>query len=377
MFARLQENQRVTVKLNWPAGSTLIRSLLLFVLLAALIEITARSSLVQKHIPLQAYGTNHIQFESQLKNLDAFVAKKGAPDCLILGNSQALRGIDPQKLEQAYQEQTGQTLLCYNFGVVGTDIATTFYFDQILIHKYHPRLVIVGTNFLDYTQGRENRLDPRFEENDWIHYELGQFSLQGWLLEHSYAFRLLKLFSYTAQDGLHFDRLEKEIASWNQQLTKYGYGYTPEIMDPSESMAKGSLRKFLRELGDFNLSRRNLDSLEGIIRLGQQDGVQVVVVEMPYHPSLLQLTSENRDLASQQERLSQFIVEVNTAIREIAARNHTVYWTSDQVEALPEDGWLDRYHLNTFGSPIFSRWLANQLATAVKSGQIANPISRN
>lgn len=377
MFARLQENQRAAVKLNWPAGSTLIRSLLLFVLLAALIESAARSSLVQNHVPLQAYGTNHIQFEMQLRKLDAFVAKQGAPDCLILGNSQALRGIDPQKLEKAYQEQTGQTLLCYNFGVVGTDIATVFYFDKILIHRYHPRLVLVGTNFLDYTHGRETRLDPRFERNDWVHYKLGQFSLEGWLLEYSYAFRMLKLFSYTAQDGLYFDRLSKEIDSWDKQITYYGYGYTPEIMDTSEGMAKGSLRKFLRELGDFNISRRNLDSLEEIIRLGQQDGVQVVIVEMPYHPSLLMLTNENADLAAKQAQLGQFIQEVNAAITEIAARSHTVYWTSGQVEGLPEDGWLDRYHLNAFGSPVFSQWLANQLATAVKSGQIANPISRN
>ncbi len=377
MLARLQENQRVTLKLSRPAGYTLFPSVLLFVILAAVLEMLARSTAVQAYIPFQAYGTNHIQFELQLRNLAAFIAQEGTPDCFILGNSQALRGVEPQLLAQAYQEETGEALLCYNFGVVGTNIATTFYFDKILIDKYHPQLVILGTNFLDYTQGRESRLDPRFEESAWIDYQLGEWSVEGWLLEHSYAFRLLTLFSYSAADGFRLDNLSKEIRKWDEQLTHYGYGYSDTSIDPEEGMTAGFRKNLLAELGDFSVSERNLASLEDIAKLGERNGIQVLIVEMPYHPSLLVLKDKNDQPYPQQEDLTQFVEQVDIDITGIAARNHVPYWTTSQLGIFPEDGWLDRYHLNAIGSQIFTQWLAEQIAAAVTNGQIARPSARH
>ncbi len=76
---------------------------------------------------------------------------------------------------------------------------------EILIQQYQPRLVILGTSFLDYTEGREFQIDERFKQNDWLEYQTGKFTLSGWLTEHSYAWRTITVLSYSAPFGMHYN----------------------------------------------------------------------------------------------------------------------------------------------------------------------------
>ena len=55
----------------------------------------------------------------------------------------------------------------------GSQIWSTSILSEILIQKYQPRLVVIGTSFLDYTEGREFQIDERFKENDWLEYQTG------------------------------------------------------------------------------------------------------------------------------------------------------------------------------------------------------------
>ena len=91
--------QRVRFRPSKTAYTYLGPVFIFTLLLAVGIELIARSSLVQRFIPFQAYGSNHVQYEMQLQNLDAYLAQGGQPECFILGNSQSLRGIDPVQFD--------------------------------------------------------------------------------------------------------------------------------------------------------------------------------------------------------------------------------------------------------------------------------------
>ncbi len=342
-------------------------------LLIVALEAAASSQPVQQRVPFQAYGTNHIQFELQLNDLHNFVQKNGAPDCFILGNSQSLRSVDPQVFNQAYQDQTGKNIRCYNFSVVGANISTTYLFSKILIQQYHPRLLILGTSFLDYTESRENRNDPRFEENAWLDYQLGKASLKGWLIDHSYAFRLLQLISYGAPEHLDYTSVNKEIRMWKNQLTAYGYGRSSEVMDLSQPAPGSFAKNFIELFGKFGTSDWNITSLEDILRLGDDKNIQTLIVEMPYDVSLMDFRDANDRPLPEDAKIKQFVLQINAQIQEIADRYHTPFWQTSQLEIFPADGWHDRYHLNKNGSPVFSQWLAEQMATAVADGQMKDP----
>jgi hypothetical protein len=370
MLNKLQENQRVCIKLSRPAGQTLALTALFFALLSASLEIAARSAWVQQYVPFQAYGTNHVQFELQLQTLNNFVAQQGAPDCLIIGTSQSLRGINPTIFVRNYKREFGRDIRCYNFSVVGSNISTTLTFAKILVPQYHPKLLILGTSFLDYTEAREQRADARFEKNAWLDYKTGKFSVEGWLVEHSYAYRLVMLFSYSAPTGLSFDETLKELEKW-KYLMPDGYGYSEDILDLEDMPVPSEIQSFLEEFGNFTVSPTNMASLQAILELGKQEHAQVVIAEMPYHSSLL--VNEQGQPLPEREKIEQFIQQVNTQIAQIAALYHVPYWTSSRGQ-FPVLGWHDRYHLNITGSITFSRWLVKKLAQAVAEGQIVNPL---
>jgi hypothetical protein len=376
MLVRLQQNQRVSLKFSRPTHQTLLLALGSFVILVLSLEAVARSKPVQAHVPFQAYGSNHIQFEVQIKKLKAFIAQKGLPDCLILGTSQSLRSIDPKAFAKTYKELTGKDILCYNFSVVGATLPTTYLLSKILVNQLHPKLLIVGTSFLDFTERRENRNDLRFEENTWIAYQLGKPTIKGWLLEHSYAYRLLTLISYGAPDGLKFANVANETRKWIGQIGDSGFGYSDEIYNLEEDMSPGFLKNFLDDFGKFRVSTRNLDSLEMIIEVAQQAKAQPIIVEMPYHPSLIDLRDSQGQPLPEKEKLEKFVLQVNTQIASIANLHQILFWTTHHLDIFPKNGWHDRYHLNGNSSPLFSRWLAQQVAAAVLDGQIDDPTSQ-
>ena len=155
----------VQPKLSRPRRPILLFAAVLFVCLSLTLELLARQPFVQSGLPYQAYGINHAQLESQLTMLDRFVKEDGPPDCLIFGNSQAFRDINTDSFEAAYEQASGEDVLCYNFSVTGSQMATTAAFNEMLVEKYRPRLVVIGTGFLDYTEGRELQQDERFKES--------------------------------------------------------------------------------------------------------------------------------------------------------------------------------------------------------------------
>jgi len=365
--------RRVNLKLSWSFGLRILSSALVIIGLLFLIEIVARSASVQAWVPFQAYGSNHVQFDFQINHLKAFIARHGAPDCFILGSSMPLRGIDPVVLDEVYKERTGKELVCYNFSVVGVTISAASVLAEMLVDKYQPWLLIVGTNFLDYTEKREEADDSRFSGNSWTRYQLGHFTLDGWLVEHSYAYRMVKLLSYGAYGGLDFSEVKKDVDKWRPLLTDTGYAISEEISNVNVPLVEGKQKTFLKEFGGFNLSARNMASLEKLIEFTKQKNVQLVVVRMPYHPSLVQPLDDNGQLMPEKKLLDRYISQVETRIESMAKEHGIPYFVLNDLSMFSDKAWHDRYHLNITGSRIFSRWLANQLAQAVENGQLKDP----
>jgi hypothetical protein len=345
-----------------------------FILLLLLaIEMVCRTQFVKTKVPLQAYGSNHIQFDFQIQNFKSYVDENGEPDCFILGTSMPLRAINPTLLDQVYIQTTGHSIKCYNLSVVGSSMAANAAYVDMLIRHYQPEIILLGTNFLDFSERRENADDTRFSGSSWMQFQVGQLNLDGLLVDHSYAYRMIKLLSYGAPTRLDYQELNKEIKKWRKQITKTGFSYSERVEDVSVPVKPAKNRNFLKTFGDFKPSQRNLAAIEQMATNARRANVQFVILEMPYHPSLLELLDGDGQPLPHKDRLLDLIQQVNTEIEQIAKQNQVPVWKLGSTDLISDQSWHDRYHLNHFGSEEYSAWLAKRIANAVASGEIPEP----
>jgi hypothetical protein len=374
-FLSRLDNQ-VSLKINRPRTSILARAAILFALACLFAEWLARTPFVQAVIPYQAYGTNHTQLELQLNLLDQFVEKHGAPDCFIFGSSQAFREMDPQVFAQAFESASGEQITCYNFGVTGSQIWSTSILNKILVEKYHPRLVVIGTSYLDYTEGRENQIDERFKDNDWLQYQTIPLTLSslydgwfnGWLTEHSHAWRALNLFSYAAPFGMRYDEVLREAHKWDGEIGENGFALSEKFINPDLPVEEGFVKNLMLEFGNYGISERNLSALEETITFTQEAGAQVMLAEMIYHPALLELKGPSGVVREGKEDILAFIAKVNARLDAIALKHGIIFLHADPSVAIPKDGWFDLYHLNRIGAGPFSAWLGQE------AGRVLGPL---
>jgi D-alanyl-lipoteichoic acid acyltransferase DltB (MBOAT superfamily) len=345
-----------------PQKFTLLNAAGLFVVFCILAEMVGRAAFVQDHMPYQAYGMNHTQLEIELTYLDEFVGQHGAPDCFVFGSSQAFREIDPRVFARAYAEAGGVPLTCYNFGITGSQVSTTSILNQILIEKYKPRLVVIGTSFLDYTPGRESQVDQRFKENGWLAYKTGHFTIAGWLTEHSFAWRVITLLSYAAPFGMDLQEVLREAHKWDGEIAQDGFALSNANVNPRVPVEEGFVKNLKDEFGDFSVSDSNLTALENIVQTSQQEGAAVVIAEMVYHPALLDLKDDRGDPRVDRTQILDFRDNVNRRILDIANSHSVPFLEFDPAIEFPNDGWYDLYHLNHNGAQVYSRWLGGQAA---------------
>ena len=364
-------DQRVSLKIDRPRTSIVAHGAILFVLACIISELIARTPFVQAQIPYQAYGTNHTQLELQLNILDKFVQENGAPDCFIFGSSQAFREVDAIAFAQAFEAANGEKVTCYNFGVTGSQIWTTSILNKILIQKYQPKLVVIGTSFLDYTEGREFQIDERFMQNEWLKYQTGQFTISGWLTEHSYAWRAITLFSYSAPYGLRMNEVLREAHKWDGEIAESGFALSEKAVNPNLPVDTGFVKNLQSEFGNFGVSERNLSALEETIAFSQEMGTQVLIAEMIYHPAMLELKDAWGNPRADKEQTLSFIDKVNARLRGIASDHKINFIEADPTVTLPETGWFDLYHLNRIGAEVFSNWLGGQVHPITTTGPVS------
>jgi len=180
---------------SWQASPGALRTCALagVVLVSALVvaEIGARYRPLRAVLKAPSLGSSSRRFEMQFNSLERYAASAGTVDCIVMGNSTALMGVDPNALTRGYEERTGHELRCFNFGVSGMTASAVGGIAPILVTLYRPWLLIYVISARDVGANVDG---PLLAETPWVQYRQGRFSLEGWLVEHSAAFRYFLLY---------------------------------------------------------------------------------------------------------------------------------------------------------------------------------------
>jgi len=325
---------------------------LLLVLAAGIAEIAARTTALRAALGAPSVGSPSRQFEQQLDSLDRYAASTQRLDCVVLGNSTTLMGVDPDALSRAYRERLGQGLRCFNFGVAGMTASAAGAVAPILVERHRPWLLIYEVSVRDLGQSVDG---PLLANTPWVQYRQGTFSLAGWLTEYSAAFRGYLLYRQW------FDPVRWRIASRPAGTTSAGFMRFDPGLSLSPALWRHTQRTYAEIVG-APVSEAELLGFSRVLDLTRR-GTQVVVVEAPVHETLRRWS----------QHTTTFGATATAHIRQAARQRRAPFWRVAGWRVIPADGWADFVHLNPRGAAQFSEWLGARIAAAVQEGRLKAP----
>lgn len=335
--------ERTVLRLSRPFGATLLLAGLLVALFAGLCELAARSEALRARLPPESIGSGQPQLDLKLVLLREMVAAGGPVDALFVGSSQVFRAIDPQLFEQAYRRRAGRPVRSFNFGLGGMSETGEEPLTRILVEEFQPRLVVIGASSYGLDERRDLKFQQFLDKSAWFHYHRGRLDLDGWLLEHSAAFRRYHGHLFWADPPPEtLDLVKRSIADMRPD------GHSPFEVGPFQPLDPETLKT----LPDFSASPLHLEALSALLDL-RRPGLEMVVAEMPVHETVI--ASYGRGPADHAAALD--------AIEAVAARHGVRFLRYPYGERpIPADGWADFIHLNRVGTAIYSEWLGERIA---------------
>jgi hypothetical protein len=289
--------------------------------------------------------------------------KSEAINCIIVGSSVA-EYLDPALLEQRYNEQSGAALNCLNLALMDAS-ASSIAVEIGLILRDHPdvRFIVWGVQahtFFSDVRFAENS----FSESSWVQYQLGHFSVDGWLFDHSYLLRASK----TYLPLLYVP--DQRVATYQENVSErneHGMNAPSQKGYSAVLTYKDSAPLFMPDEAGYihyltALSTPSPDdwhAMDEISALAQAKQVRVIMIEVP--------TAVPDGLATG------FLAEVASY-----ARQHNLpFLTTDNLR-LPATAYFDSVistqrgfihnHLHVSGSIMFSDWLGTYLGRAASQG---------
>jgi hypothetical protein len=348
-------------------GNTFWFTLFFLFLFMGIAEWVTRLEIFRAVLTPPKMGSQHYQLGHKLALLDAAVKSNGAIDCIIVGSSMVDVGFDPSAFKDAYLETTGREIHCFNFGLDASSAASTAALTKILVEDYRPRFLIFGTDPRDYAVPLQSRDPSAILDTPWIKYRSGQFSIEGWLLDHSYLQRyrqhLARLLRFQFEDTL-----------WSEMVLNFPImpdGFTPitkistYVNDPPDPDDTSFEVVYYKQIfSPYEMIDENLEAMERILQYNGSE-TKVIVVEMPISDGLYYF------FKSGEEDYNRFVDQVGN----LAGYHQVPFWRTEPLDSIPDDGWSDYSHLNVKGAEIFSVWLGKQVGEAEAQG-IFEPFNR-
>jgi hypothetical protein len=324
-------------------------ALLVFLLLAGLLEGLARAPGIERSLPHRSHGITYPQFDIKWFRLEDYASHMGGLDAVVLGNSMAATGVDPAILGEAYTARTGEPLRAFNFGLDGITPQGSLEIAKVLFQTQQPEVLVYVVDVRIFDSNLSNN-DVDMLETPWFRARSGDWNLPGWGFDQSLALqRYLPYRNWMRADfpqnfSLYVDRdRSMRIDGYEEEYFSAGFDRT---LEPGDEAYARCMDYYPNRF----LDPAYLDALQGLIAFGQEHEAQTVVAEMPVHPFVYECMGGEQAYLEFQERL-----------REAVEKAGGVFLPA-LPEGIPLEGYSDLIHLNVAGAPLFSRYLGERLA---------------
>lgn len=343
-----------SLKLEKPIGRTALLAVVIVLLILAAAEGMARTSFVRERMQVSSFGNYHYQFEIKWFHLQRYVDRHGGVDVLLLGSSLVNSGIDPEQVNQAWMQASGEPALrIFNFGVEGLTVEPNSVVAELLVESFDPAVIIFGTEIRDYAANNGTETAQNFLNDPWVQYRRGDFSVRGWMAEHSAAYRYIM--AYRNWMRADFAENHTKVARRTNNLTPDGYDVEnrvaedpyrpPDRQDPEDA-------KTFEVFAGFEFADSRVADLESLLAAGAGNDTRVVLIEMPVTPQFFEFFEAG-------EGAHQAFLQIVSARADAAG---SPFLPAIPESELPPDARSDRVHLSKYGAAAFSQYLGEWLA---------------
>ena len=326
------------------APRTFLSALVLLAIVLALGEGAARSAFVRRNLAGPSVGGSHHQIGPKLERLDALVRAKGSPDCIFLGSSMVVRGLDPERIRAVTAQHGGRAVECFNFGLFALNASGAGVMAEILAERYHPRLLVFGTSFRDYVPELGAPVD-----GPWTDFRSGRFSVAGALIEHSASYRRYLTYRDFGRARYWADWTNR--AAFEERVTPEGFWPRTEVERVDGPPDARLYKDMYRALGSFSMDAAERAGLRRVIDLSRR-GTRVLVLEMPVPRTCLAMLPKG----DADYRTFRHTLEGDAAAAGVP------FWATTDLDLVPAQGWADFFHLNGRGAAAFTDWVGPRLA---------------
>ena len=347
-----------TLDAQRPLGGAMLWALPFLLVFFSALELLVRQPAIQDRLAYPRLGSSHNQLGAKYALLQTLAREVGHVDCIAIGSSTVDQAFNPLVFAAAYQEETGQTPHCFNFAIDALVPTTSHQIAAILTADFQPGLLIVGTDARDLTIAQSDWDATVIADTPWVRYRNGQWNVRGWLTEYVYAYRygeqikhlIHANFAEALRPGVPravaLGHTPKEVTGWT-----VASGVAP---NQNEIL----LTYYRDRLGNYHILPENTDGLRRIMQLNSPH-TQVIVVEMPVSSAYLDFF-QNPDAD-----YNAFL----THVRQLADTYQIPFWTTTELDLVPDNGWYDFGHVNVVGADAFSAWLGHQIGAHIQGKQ--------
>jgi hypothetical protein len=233
-------------------------------------------------------GLNHIKPypDHDIETIKSQALRHMSPDALILGNSRAEVGFDPNSSTWA----TAGYRSVYNAGVPGSLPGSAWNFVQIAERVKPPKLILLGIDFFDFP------IAPNFKPIQQSSNIKSNLVNALWLMRATLTSQAL-LDSATTIRRQYQNKPEQLTPLGHNPLLEYedfakADGYWVLFRQRAEENAKNHGRKPKNLYLNGTQSSPHFDNIRHIVRWAVQNNAELRLVVYPYHAQLLVLIDE-------------------------------------------------------------------------------------
>jgi hypothetical protein len=282
----------------------------------------ARTPATASQSPL-SYGNT--LFDEKIAAYQELCTTQGTPDVLIVGSSRAMRGIDPQVLEQELASRGYARARVYNFGINGaTARVVDLLVRRLLQPKQLPKLIIWADGARAFNEGRSDRTYATIADSRGFQQLPGSegaaiaksqpFIINGYATVDSFLNKTLAKASlaYGQRDRLHQslqtlpphllgERSVAEVVE-AEAINRSGFLSLGAEFEPSTYY-----QKYLKVSGNsdndyanFNLTGSQDAATRQTVEFLQRQQIPLVFVNVPLSDRYLDITRQKYELAFKQ-----------------------------------------------------------------------------
>ncbi len=330
------------IRINPPGSQTIHLSLwvcFFLILIFISLEMLTNTGWVKTLLPYPSptFSSTYPELDVKFQRLHPSTAY----NCMFFGSSMMDAALNAEIFEDRILEAYGEDISCFNMAFSGSMVESTHAAVAAFSNSYPLEFVVIGISPIE--MDKNFTLTRSFSKIPIITYMKGNPTIAGWFYGRTrLPWYLTALFHKGNLD------YQAEVEYFDEILDEHGGRVTSKVIEFDQST-------LLTMLHDFHINPVDMENLDLMITSLKNQGIQVIMVEMPVHPRFFPFLIEGGPKIYEKE----FLIPTREYLH---TKGIPFIETQTDIESLVTDQeWANRSHFNVNGRDLFTELIIERI----------------